>query len=331
VVAVNRGNDVAVRTAEEPSGRPAVLAQPVAFVRHFEGGDRGSAIFVVDADGSGLRRLSVNDTWNDGSPAWSPDGGWIAFQSERDNPLRGAKRVTDIYLMRPDGSGVRRVTTTRDLAGPGNGVRHPAWSPGSDLLAVAEEDATDSSRILVIHPDGTGARAITEGPGDVGPAWSPDGNWIAFRRRPPGGDAEELWVVRPDGSDARRVVPRIFDAPIAWTPDSGRLTYAEQLPEGVIRLFTVELDGSGRRQVSAGPGVEDNCPVWSDDGALVVYSADPDRQYAVDREPGGPVVSSGGRAPGRLVVLEPGGVSRPLTDPAEGENDVSPSLGPADR
>jgi TolB protein len=318
----------AVRTVGEPTAGEPALRQRVVFARVFDGGDGGTAIFLVDGDGS-ERRLSGDETFRDGSPAFSPDGAWIAFQSERDNPQRAVKRATDIYLMRPDGTDVRRLTTTQD-PGLGNGVRHPAWSPGSAWLAVAAEDAADVSRILVLRPDGTEAHAITDGPGDVGPVWSPDGEWIAFRRRPPRG-TEELWVVRPDGTGARRVVAAIHDGPVAWTPDGSRLTFTAELPDGRTRLFTVEADGTRQAQLSRGPGVDNVDPAWSADGELLVYSDDPDGEYLVDREVGRPLEITGGRQPGRLVVTVPGGdVVRTLTEPEDGDHDRGPSLAPPD-
>jgi Tol biopolymer transport system component len=79
--------------------------------------DRNYEIYVVNADGSGLERLT-NHPAQDALPAWSPDGTRIAFRSDR-----GGKENVDIWTMRPDGHGLVHVTHRSGLESL------PSWQP----------------------------------------------------------------------------------------------------------------------------------------------------------------------------------------------------------
>ena len=91
-------------------------------------GSSGSThLWVVNADGSGLRQITK--IWGE-YPAWSPDGTLIAFQSNRCacNGV-GGQAEYDIYTVRPDGTGLRRLTTWPGEEGVGG------WSPDGTMLA----------------------------------------------------------------------------------------------------------------------------------------------------------------------------------------------------
>ena len=68
----------------------------------------------MDADGANVRQLTSNDRF-DGVPTWSPDGSYIAFQSDRDGEGQ------EIYMMRADGTNVQRLAGHRAFMAP--------WSP----------------------------------------------------------------------------------------------------------------------------------------------------------------------------------------------------------
>ncbi len=110
----------------------------------------GHLMYAVDVDGSDLIDISkvAGEGWQ---AAWSPDGTRVAFQSRRDGP------DGDVYLMEPDGSGVRRLTS--------DGGFQPAWSPDGRYLVYC------TSTLRVTDPV-SGAWSITLD--DAGRAGGPD-------------------------------------------------------------------------------------------------------------------------------------------------------------
>src|SRR5438045_9298096 len=99
-----------------PSGRPA--AGQIAFSTDRDGNPE---IYVVNADGSGLRNLTNNPTF-DFELTWSPDGTKIALSSDRDGD-------TEIYLMHADGTDPEKLTNN-----PGQD-RLPDWPPDGPKIA----------------------------------------------------------------------------------------------------------------------------------------------------------------------------------------------------
>jgi Tol biopolymer transport system component len=133
---------------EYPSWSPD--GERIAFNSNLTG---DHVMYIVDIDGSGLVDLSaVGEGWQ---VDWSPDGRSILFTSHRDHP----DNYTDIYVMRPDGSGVQRLTS--------NSAYTPAWSPDGSHIVVS------APGLLVMRADGSG---ITSLPAAVGETSLPD--WL---------------------------------------------------------------------------------------------------------------------------------------------------------
>ncbi len=180
----------------------------IAFTSNRDGspeGWDGNDIYVMDADGSNIRRLTREDG-DDGSSAWSPDGRTLAFMSSRDDRSR-----SEIYVMTVDGSRVWRLTHDNRSAA------RPAWSPDGERIAFMSTRSNrkqaydgDEFEIYVMDADGANIQRLTHRPGPDGlPDWSPDGSEIVFAFYGEGntgtGEDVGLYVIGADGTNRRQL------------------------------------------------------------------------------------------------------------------------------
>ena len=162
-------------------------------------------IGIMQADGSRRENLTNSADANDGSPAVSPDGRHIAFESERDGNV-------DIYLMDRTGNSPVRLTT--DPAED----RSPAWSPdGSHLVFTSNRNNRASADLYVMKADGTGLDRLTSEFSNWAPQSSPDGRLILFQQN------RDVHVLDLKTMAVRRLTfdPQNGMNP-TWSPDAGR-------------------------------------------------------------------------------------------------------------
>ena len=224
------------------------------------------AIWVMQADGQGLRRLTDGGAQStpgaDASPAWSPDGTRIAFMSDRDGNA-------EIYVVGVDGQGLRRLTD--DPATDG----FPAWSPdGARLAFVSDRDGEPA--IWAMFADGSVPTRLVPGPAAPGrPAWSPQGRQIAFASDRDGGDLD-IWVApTTDGGapPARIITSPGQDGEPAWSPDGSRIAFASDR-DGAPEVYVAAAhDGSNPVKLTSKP--RSFAPAWAPDGSKLVYINDP--------------------------------------------------------
>lgn len=154
----------------------------------------GGDIHVMSADGTGIVNIT-NDPAEDQDPAWSPDGELIAFRSDR----RGDE---EIYVMKPDGSDVRRLTDA--TAGASTFDSSPDWAPDGSKLAFSRNMAIGpvDSELFTVKRDGSGETRITFDPRLNGnPAWSPDGTKIVMTTALLVELRDDIEVIDADGSN----------------------------------------------------------------------------------------------------------------------------------
>jgi len=201
-------------------------------------------------------------------PAVSPDGHWIAFVSDRDS----VGGPWELYVVRPDGSGVRRVTQT-----PADEFA-PHWSrDGREIVTMTASD--DSTALWAIHPDGTGRRCVVARPAK-GLALSHDGRRIAYAVG--SWTVNRLMVANVDGSGATALTDSAdswFN--LQWSPDDRKIAVTHGDSTRRLTIVVMNADGSNRRTVMrlAAEHGSPQWPMWSADGRhLAVQAGRYDRQ-----------------------------------------------------
>ena len=144
---------------------------------------RGHDIWLMNADGSGKRRLTSGAA-RDRVPSWSPDGRTIAFDRRRSRfgDLGDKTSIHEIYVMNADGSGQRRLARI-GAVGPQAGGVPPLWSPDGTKIAFSRPVGNgpgfpftrDNWDIFVMNADGTEQHNVTRNRrwDDCCLAWSP--------------------------------------------------------------------------------------------------------------------------------------------------------------
>ena len=192
--------------------------------------DQNSEIYIVDAEGTNLVRLT-DDPGLDDDPSFSPDGSKILFDSDRD----GHK---DIYVMDADGNNVTRLTNN-----PGYDYNiFPAFSP--DGTQIAFESVRDGNpEIYIMNADGTGQARLTNDPGeDLRPTFSPDGKTIAFDSNRDG--HAEIYLMNVDGTNPVRLTTSLAaDYDPTFSPDGTKIAFVSYR-DGNNEIYVMGADGS---------------------------------------------------------------------------------------
>ena len=164
-------------------------------------------LYIMNPNGSGLRRLCPHSNLWEEYPDWSPDGTKIAFMSN----VGTSSWV--IYVMNADCTGLKQVTQ-----GPGEDGG-PRWSPDSKKIAFTS-NRTGHAEVYMLNADGSQLIRLTSSPKDTSfnsPDWSPDGTKLLYLHSLP--HSGEIWIMNAEGSAQTKLMDAygFGDGPV-WQP-----------------------------------------------------------------------------------------------------------------
>lgn len=202
---------------------------------------------------------------HDYDPDWSPDGRQLVFVSDR----RGKP---ELYVMRSDGSRVRRLTTARiaDLT--------PAWSPDGRTIAFTRARTASEGDVWLVPAAGGAPRRLTRDERDNwGPQWSPDSRRLAYTSRivQAREQPSRIRVIERDGSGLRELTrdrPNGIEQHLfpTWSPDGRQLAFLRT--RGEHGLWLVDPDGSRLRRVPGADLADYRELSWSRRGRILFAS-----------------------------------------------------------
>ena len=218
-------------------------------------------IYIMDTNGHNQVNLTDHHA-DDLEPVWSPTGEHILFVSDRAG-------VPDLYLMEPDGSNVRRIfkeNTFRET---------PIWSPDGEQIVYVH----NRFQLNIAKKDGTEIETLTElfVPDYVHPDWSPEGTKIAF---------DVLRKMRTHLIDLQTLtraplLPELnyFMLNAEWSLDGKRIAFAGMPKKQNLhlidfedmRVYIVNVDGTGLKQIVVGAGPAATQPTWSPRGDALLF------------------------------------------------------------
>jgi Tol biopolymer transport system component len=247
-----------------------------------------NGIYVVNEDGTDLHQVTGPSFFAPDNPEWSPDGSRIAFSGNLDE----SRFRWDVYVMNPDGSGLRDLTQTPDeersdwLIG---------WLPNGNLL-ISEGPSQIASgpglplqtaRWLEITDSGDVVRVIYEGPANTsaerqGPSLSPDGRFVVFDSPDEGGntirysdlETGDVTEVATRGSTpAWQPIPvdgRGPDVPLGSGLGSIAVTWYRGFPDPEHDLALVSTNDGAVTPLTFGTQVDSEA-AWSPDGSTIAF------------------------------------------------------------
>lgn len=234
-------------------GSPSPDSTQVVFEADLTGTSDATHLWVCNMDGSNLHKIDTG-LLSEANPVWSPDGSRIAFQA------LGPHGNTDIWTVRPDGTGLTQLTHGLDN-------EQPAWSPDGRRIAYAS-NAGGTNDIWIMDADGQNVQRLTSLPGEEDhPSFSPSGDQVVFSETIAPNFTATLQIVSiTPGSTPRPLTGQGFRD---WNPSWGPLgiVFSSDRPtSGDSYIWKVQPDGSGLSMLGNVRALD---PVWTNDGRII--------------------------------------------------------------
>lgn len=266
------------QTADADDLKNALAAAPYKIV--FETKRDGNfELYVMNADGSGMKNLTNTPDVNEVNPKASPDGKYIAFAADS---REDGKRVRDVYFMKADGS--QRTKVADD-------ARDPCWSPDGKRLAYLPSEyrrfststwATRGLRIFDLETRKTVPHPNSDIEHLYSLAWTPDGKWFVATVMGGLGYRHGILAVEADGHAVHSL--RLGGCRPDIASDGKSIVWGDG--DYSIGLAQLDLSGdrprtSGRRRVVYNRwkrGVRRKQTYhadWSPDDRFILYSVGP--------------------------------------------------------
>ena len=222
--------------------------------------DRGQSYRLLTSDLAGSNRRVVTDQRAVGRPAYSPDGRRIAFSGPITDDSDGRY---GIYLVNADGTGLRRLTAPRfaDF--------DPAWSADGQTIAFTRDNVGNSNPntccVIGVVSLATGSYAAV--PGTTGgsfPTWSGNSPWLSYVH------ATGLRAVRYDGYGNRLLFRGRVETP-DWSPDGRFIAFVQRRSRTDARLAVISYTG-GTPALRAGISGLLEDPQWDADNRTIYFT-----------------------------------------------------------
>lgn len=217
---------------------------------------QGDEVYAVLLDKSSPPQVLASGGRKFLSPAWSPDGNYIAFLE-----TVPGQDVLNVILIKSDGTSWHKLgSTARDE----EGLVCPdvvSWSPDSTRFLVDYGEPA-----FMFYVSGGTPVQLGSGTSHSGHIWSPDGKTLAYRN-----ESNQLWVVNADGSDDHVLIhAEVGD--MAWSPlvETSTIAYSVHRDEG-WRIETTETDDNSLTPLTTHVETPQEEVQWTPDGLQIIY------------------------------------------------------------